>query len=142
MKTRLYDPKDYPIVSPWWPAHGWPMISEDVLPKCGIVVEDDEGVPRAASWLYMSNSNGVSMMEWTVTNPLNKPKESFRAVQTLVNAMRELAISLDYGVILTTSKNPALIRLYEKGGFTKTDEGVTHLLMLTKIPCLSLPQSG
>jgi hypothetical protein len=132
MKTRLYDPKDYPLVSPWWPAHGWPMIAEAVLPKCGIVVEDDEGVARAASWLYMSNSNGVSMMEWTVTNPLNKPKESFRAVQTLIGAMRELALLFDYGMILTTAKQPALIRLYEKSGFEKTDQEMTHLIMVTK----------
>jgi hypothetical protein len=131
MKARPYTPDDYTVISEWWPAHGWPKIDSWMLPASGVVIEDDKGTPLAASWLYMSNSNGVSMMEWTVTNPKNGALTSFRALGHLLEAIKAMAVANDYGVMLTTSKNPALIRLYEKHGFTKTDEGVTHLLAIT-----------
>jgi hypothetical protein len=72
------------------------------------------------------------MLEWTVTNPKNSPKESYVAITMLTQAIRELALSFDYGVVLTSAKQDALVRIYERNGFTKTDSGVTHLVMLTK----------
>jgi hypothetical protein len=132
MKTRLYAPEDYPVFAAWWPAHGWPAVPVIILPKCGVVVESDEGTPRAVAWLYMDNSVGVASMEWTVTNPENTPKQSFAAVSILVGAIKCLAIEFDYGVVITSAKQDSLVRTYERTGFTKTDEGMTHLVMLTK----------
>jgi hypothetical protein len=131
MNTRLYMPSDYPVLAPWWPAHGWPAVSQAILPKCGVIVEE-EGKPLAVAWLYMDNSVGVSMMEWTVTNPENSAKQSLSALKVLIGAVRMLAKEFDYGVMLTSVKQPSLCRLYERCGFQKTDEGMSHLVMATK----------
>lgn len=123
---------DYPAVSQWWPAHGWPAIPQAFLPKGGIIVEHG-GAMRAAAWLYMDNSTGVAMMEWTVTNPDNTPRESLKALNLLFGGIKTMALDNDYGVILTAAKHEGLIKVYEKSGFKKTDDGVTHLLLLTKV---------
>jgi hypothetical protein len=80
----------------------------------------------------MDNSTGVAMLEWTVTNPQATPRQSYLAIAMLVQSAREVARSLDYGVIITTARQHALARCLEKNGFTKTDTGMTHLVMLTK----------
>lgn len=130
MKARHYEPADYAAVSQWWPAHGWPKIEEFILPKSGVVIEADDGTPLAAAWLYETIGTALSIMEWTVTNPANTPKVSVEALGLLVGAIKAMAVGLNYGVVVTTSKHSALIRLLERGGFVKTDEGVTHLLMI------------
>lgn len=132
MKTRLTTNEDYAVVATWWPAHGWNVVPQVVLPKCGVMVESDAGEPMAAAWLYMDNSVGVAWMEWAVTNPKNTPKQSYLAITMLVQAVREVALELDYGVLMTSARQEALVRVYERNGFTKSDTGVTHLLMMTK----------
>ena len=122
---------DYDTVAPWWPAHGWAAVPRNILPRLGVMIEI-AGRPAAAAWLYMDNSIGVGMMEWAVTNPANTPRESLKACTMLVDCIRDCAAQNDYGVVLTSAKQPALIRLYEKAGFQKTDEGMAHLIMLTK----------
>lgn len=130
--VRLIDlEKDYPIVSQWWPAHGWPSVPKEILPRLGLMVECN-GTPCVAGWLYMDNSIGVSMLEWTVSNPANNPRESYKAIQILVDVMRKEAVMNDYGVMLTSTKHPALVRAYQKAGFAKSDEGITHLVMITR----------
>ena len=87
----------------------------------------------AAAFLYMENSGvGVSWLEWTVTNPALTPKEAYRAINVLIQAAREVALELDYGVIMTTCRQDSLVRLMERNGFSVTDCGVTHLMMLTR----------
>lgn len=137
MKSRIIDIRgaDEPlhaVFTEWWKAHDWPGVSLHILPKCGLLVEADDGTPLAASWLYMDNSVGVGMLEWTVTNPKATPKQSYIAIALLVQSAREVARTLDYGVLLTTAKQHALARCLEKNGFIQTDTGMTHLLMLTK----------
>lgn len=133
MKTRLIElEKDHPVAMEWWKAHGWPGVPVVILPKCGIMVESDEGKPMACAWMYMDNSVGVGMMEWTVTNPTNTPKQSYAAITFLIKAIRELALSFDYGVLLTSVKQEALARIYERNGFKASDEGMKHMVMLTR----------
>ncbi len=137
MKSRLIDIRgeDQPLYATftrWWQAHGWPGVALTILPKCGVMIQADDGTPLAAGWLYMDNSVGVSMLEWTVTNPDATAKQSYMAIAMLVQSVREVARGLDYGVILTTAKQHALARCYQKNGFIQTDTGMTHLLMLTK----------
>lgn len=137
MKTRLIDihGDDQPLFSmftEWWKAHGWPGVALPILPKCGILVEDDNDMGLAAGWLYMDNSVGVAMLEWTVTNPNATAKQSYLAIAMLVQSAREVAKSLDYGVIITTARQHSLARCLQRNGFIQTDTGMTHLIMLTK----------
>lgn len=138
MKSRTFDIRGadaafYDTLAGWWPAHGWNAVPLAVLPRCGVMIEQDDGTPMAAAFLYMENSGvGVAWMEWTVTSPQLTPRQSLLAITMLTQAVREVALELDYGVVMTTARQESLVRLLERNGFAVTDRGMTHLLMLTK----------
>jgi len=127
MNIRLTDPKDYAVISQWWVGHGWPMVPEQALPKIGCVVLDADLSGIAAAWLYMDNSVGVCWMDWLVTNPKASPLKSVRAISRIVTFLKQVGLDNDYGVMLTACRQDGLVSLYERNGFTKTDEGVTLL---------------
>lgn len=129
--VREYQKEDYAMLAGWWKGHGWDAVPEAILPKLGIIVELD-GSPTAAGWLYMDNSVGVAMLEWVVTSPGVKPIQAYRGIQNLIGFLSERALELDYGVVLAACRQPALVRVYERNGFTKTDEKVTHLVRVLR----------
>ena len=83
----------------------------------------------AAGWLYMDNGGtGVAMMEWLVTNPEARPLEAARALTKVVEFLKAEAKRMDYAIILTTCRQPALARLLNRAGFSTTDTEMIHLL--------------
>lgn len=128
---------DHAMVSEWWRGHGWPVVAAAILPALGVVsyFTDRAGQPcdAAAGWLYMDNSgSGVCMLEWLVTNPAVGGKASVRGITAVVEFLKQRAAELNYGVMLTTCRQPALVRLMERNAFTKTDEGMTHLVHILR----------
>lgn len=69
ISTRIFEPKDYDVIAPWYTAHGWPQAPHiSMLPEgTGIIVEDENG-PIAAGFLYVTNSP-IAFFEWLVTKP-------------------------------------------------------------------------
>lgn len=127
---------DYPTLCKWWEGHGWPTLPAAILPKLGIMVEHD-GLPVCAAFLYMDNSVGVCMMEWLTTNPEAPLKAIPTAIRILIDFMADRAKDMNYGVMLTTCRQPALARVYEKNGFERTDDAVIHLIKI--IPLAPTP---
>jgi hypothetical protein len=125
--------KDHPMLARWWTGHGWNVVPAVILPKLGVIAEMD-GEDMAAAFLYMDNSVGVCWLEWLVTNPSAKPFPAIRCVSQVIGFLRERALELDYGVMMTTCRQSSLARLYERNGFQKTDSGVTHLMMQLREP--------
>lgn len=117
-------------LSRWWVAHGWSPVAVPVLNAgLGFVAEED-GRPLAYACLYMSNRGGVSMLEWLVANPDASGKAVISAICRLLPFIANEAKELDYGVMLTTCRQPSLGRLLERCGFHKTDESVSHFVKL------------
>lgn len=131
MKTepfRIVTAEDYPMLETWWVGHGWPAVPQRVLPPLGVIYKD-----TAAGWLYMDNGGtGVAMMEWLVTNPKASPIAAAKAIHSVVDILKSEAKRMDYPIILTTCKQPALSRLLQREGFQETDTGMTHLLGVFK----------
>jgi hypothetical protein len=130
---RGVDASFYETLTEWWKGHGWNPVALSVLPKCGVRIEDDDGTPLAAAFFYMENSGvGVGWMEWTVTNPSITPKKAYFAITMLTQAVREVALALDYGVVLTTARQESLVKVLCRNGFEVTDRNVTHMITLTR----------
>ena len=136
IQLRLYDyGRDYPILADWWTRHGWEPVIPGILPKTGAVIYDvKDGVSTdvCAGFLYMDNSTGFSMMEWVVANPDVTGMLVARGIKVLVDFLKQCAVDNDYGVMMTSSNQPSLVRLYARAGFATADTGVTHMLMFTK----------
>ena len=118
----------YEIVCEWWTAHGFPPVPVEALPSLGVIAADDDLDGKAAGWLYMDNSSTVAMMEWLVVNPNATPKESLTALKTVIEFLKTEAGHMGYKTILTTCRQNGLAKVAEKLGFTRTDEGMIHLI--------------
>lgn len=132
-EVRIFDPaRDYGTVSAWWRAHGWDAVPAETLPKLGVVAyfvrEGAEPREGGAGFLYMDNSCGVCWLDWLVTNPENRGAESVRCIDTVVDFLRREAVRMGYHTMLTACRQPALVRLMERNDFSKTDDGMTHLV--------------
>jgi hypothetical protein len=122
---------DYPMFCRWWDGHGWPHVSQWMLNTLGAVVQVD-GKDVAVAWVYMSNAVGVCQLEWTTTDPKSNPVHAVRAISHLVTFLSDRAKELDYSVMLTCCRQPALIRLYERNGFEVTDKNVTNMVLVLR----------
>lgn len=123
-ELRQWMPEDYPTLAGWWTGHGWSAVPERILPPLGVIAGD-----VAAGWLYMDNGGtGVAMLEWLVTNPAAKPRESVAGLRAVVDFLKSEAKRMDYPAILTTCRQPSLAKFMERCGFQRTDEGMIHLL--------------
>jgi hypothetical protein len=69
------------------------------------------------------------MLAWTVTNPANSPKQTYLAIAMLLQGAREVAIALNYGVILAGTAGDEMRRMHIASGFSETDREMTHMLM-------------
>lgn len=127
MEFRIFEDEDYPIVTAWWKAHGFPPVPFAILPKLGAIVSNEKQ-DICAGWLYMDNSVGVCWLEWSVTNPECSGFDSIRGIKALNKFIEERASEMGYGVMMTTCRQESLCRLHEKCGFIKTDTGMIHMV--------------
>lgn len=134
MKTRPIElDQDYSEVCVWWEGHGFSIVPRVFLPKIGVMVVNDDGQKLAAGWIYMDSSSPVTWLEWCVTNPKNRPTLSMVALKVLIGAAKAAINGIrdelpGSAAMLFTCRQQSLVRLFEKEGFEKTDEGVTHML--------------
>lgn len=131
--------EDYETLKRFWEAHGWDAPPRKFLPPLNACVCDDDGTILSAAFVHLCNATPTCWMEWLVTNPANRPTQSLKAMKHLVDALKEAVASLNdgvhgYGPMLTTCRQPSLVRLYESLGFERTDENVTHLVCLVPQP--------
>ena len=115
MYLKNFQPEQYELVANWWDAHGWHSVPQEFLSKTGLMVFDDEGVPRAALWLYRTDSP-VMMAEWLVVNPDNKPRESYAAVKELLTNAKLIA-DASGSYLMTFLQDESLIKIFQKQGF-------------------------
>jgi len=131
----------YAMLCSWWRAHGWSVPDRAALPDCGVLAyklvaqPKDEGptspsqrvLPVAAVFVYRDHSCRFGMLEMLVTNPGNGARESLRAIAAVVARGKAEAKRRGVWFLFTACRQRGLARVYEGAGFTRTDEGVTHL---------------
>jgi len=134
LQLRMFDPsKDYDMVAGWWKGHGWNAVPAYFLPKLGVVAywnEDNKTEDTAAAWLYMDNSSPVCWLEYMVSNPNSNAGRCVKALRHLDTFLSGEAKTTGYVAMMTTCRQDSLVKFHEKNGFTKTDEGVTHLVKI------------
>jgi len=114
MTLKEFQPEQYEMVSEWWTAHNWTSVPQEFLSKTGLVVYDGD-IPRAAIWLYRTDSP-VMIAEWLVTNPENLPRESYKAVNLILESIKDIADSSG-AYLMTFLQDPSLIKNFEKKEF-------------------------
>jgi hypothetical protein len=123
MNLREFQPEQYDMVANWWDAHHWHAVPKEFLSKTGLLIEDEDGTPRAAIWLYRTDS-AVMMAEWLVTNPDNTSRESYAAVKKLLEDVKLIADSAG-AYLMTFLQDPSLVKNFQKQGFTIEEKPYT-----------------
>lgn len=115
MVLKEFLPEQYDMIANWWDAHGWHSVPQAFLSKTGLVVYDEDGTPRAAIWLYRTDS-AVMMAEWLVTNPENTARESYEAVKLILEGIKNIADSTGT-YLMTFLQDESLLKNFQKKGF-------------------------
>lgn len=131
MIRKFEEEKDYEMLKSWWESHGWEGVNPGLLKPLGHIVEIDDK-PIVASFLYPVLGCGLAIMEWTVSNPEATRFSVVKAMSSITKFFKEWCLENGYGVLITTCKQESLARLHERNGFTKTDESMIHLAMITE----------
>lgn len=120
--------KHYDEICTWWLKHGWPQVPLDHLSDTGFVIEQDDGTPVCAGWLYLTGT-AFAIFEWAVVNPCAEKSARKKALDQLIAFARHMAVSAGARTIFTSAqtKNAAWISRLARGGFTVTDSNMTNL---------------
>lgn len=123
---------DYEVIRHWWPAHKWPEVPKAALVGTLGLVAEEGGKLLAASWVYTAGSGLFAWMEFTVDDPTGSAFKRAMAIDRLTDFAVQECERRGYNVLMTTCRQKALGRLYERHGFQKTDEDVSHFLKVLK----------
>lgn len=127
MEIRKFDPEtDYVTCTSWWRKHSWPAVPLDLLPKTGLMVEDN-GVKLAAGWLYLTDSR-FAVLEWVVGNPEASKYDRSTALDLLLISLKDAAKEAKVTTIFTSTEHQGLIDRYRGHGFIETDQKMTNLI--------------
>jgi hypothetical protein len=121
MKWKKFEPGDYPLVAPWFVAHGWPVAPAlEVLPTMGVLIFSDEDEPLAVGFLYISNSI-LGFIDWLATNP-KLGVSGFKALQFLVEVLCGVAAGSGMKQVMHLSRFK-YVKVFERRlGFKKSED--------------------
>lgn len=126
MRARHFKAEEHAMVSEWWKAHGFTVIPLSRLPKLGWIVENENGIPMCAAWLY--KDGGLAQLEWIVGNPAARLMARRDAIECLVEQAEREAKLHGVQVIISSLKRNSLVRLFKRKGFLLGDQGLIQVV--------------
>ena len=128
MKVRLVNlENDYSDLTSWWTTYCWTPVSEAMLPKTGLMVEDKEKI--VSGFLYRTDSS-ICLLEWVVGNPALSKEERKNGMNLLFSTSKLWAKAHGFKIILTMTKNNGLINSLTNNEFKKTDGDMSHFMFM------------
>jgi hypothetical protein len=111
----FYLDADYPLVFNWWKKHNEVPLAPELLSDLGVIYQE-EGIPMASTWIYLSNSKGAQV-GWTVVDPDLTPRKRMVAVSNVLMAAEQ--VCRDHGCqwMISFSNDSSLSKLMSFQGF-------------------------
>lgn len=127
MNTRIYKHTDFTDLMHWWRQHWGDAPNPSMLPSSGLISQDEDGVDRAAGWLYLDTTTPTALLCWLVANPENSARESHAHLVNVVEGLKVMAHSQTRLNIIAVFPNGTLSRLLQKCGFEAREENMKTL---------------
>ena len=118
---------EYALFAGWWNSrHGSPPALE-MLPGCGVVVEEADG-PVAVAFMYLdATGSGVAWLGWMASDPLAGAATACNAVELAVQFLEDHARALNYWLVVASYNRPSLVAAMVRAGFQAGETNFTHL---------------
>lgn len=125
---RLNTRTDFPILQKFWVAKGLPEVPEEFLPPTGLVVVDDDlfGETLFCGAYLVKSDAGLASIGYVAANPEIPKHLRSDALDLLILELAKLAKEAGFPMVSVSTNVKALQARYERLGFVKTDENVTH----------------
>lgn len=126
MTIRPAEESDIPLAVQWHRERGQ-SFSPCLLPKIGVVAEDEQGACGAV-WLYLDNSVGVGFPEHLVMRRGLSLKRAVETGQNMLRGIESAAKALGYG-LLVANVLPACGRFLPAIGWQEADDRRKQTMM-------------
>lgn len=102
----------------------------DWMPETGLSVVSGDSRLLAVATLYLEKSSPVAVCGWCVSNPENRPSESYSAINLLMAAMPIYAKRLGAKYLLTTFGDRGINSVLDKCGFIQGETSENKFMIL------------
>lgn len=124
MILEIYEREDHgEMIKSWWASRNVPDFDLDILPANGFVVD---GI--AAGWIYFDLEGKIGWLAWNIADKNAPALQRGKAVAKVVELLEELARKSEVKLIMASTENQSLGRLYSRLGFNVAEEGKTDYM--------------
>jgi len=116
--------RDYPELKSWWEKRNFPAANPQFMPPTGVIVRKGE-LNICAGFLFKSDAN-AAIIGNLVSNPDVPKSLRSEALDMLIHVLSEIARAQGFGMVCCSTNLDRLMGRFEKHGFNKTDESVSH----------------
>lgn len=123
-QIRAFEEQDFPVMTSWFSKRNFPPPEKELLPKIGGVIEF-ENQAIAMGFVFRTDTP-IAIISHLVSDPSSSKEIRREAVDELVRGLFTVAKEWGYTSISCATNIPKLGERFEKIGFIKTDENVSH----------------
>jgi hypothetical protein len=116
--------KDYLVMQRWFSSRNFPAPEKEYLPKIGGVIEHEH--QAVAIGFVFRTDTPIAIISHLVSDPAYSKEIRRDAVDELVRGLFVVAKEWGYTAVSCATNIPKLGERFEKIGFIKTDENVSH----------------
>jgi hypothetical protein len=122
---RFYEQDDVATAKIWWEYWRKDAFNEGAFSNCGLVVLDNNKLPHALGFLYITNS-ARCFADYVIANPFISKQARNTAIDKLMDGLIGLASRKGYEVMEITVRNKKLLSRCKQKGFI--DLGLVNYL--------------
>ena len=125
MNIRLYNSKDYEMLSTWWIDSKEPGPLKEMLPEDSTFILEDRGTPVMSVSLYLPNCKFMAYVENFVKHP---DYDNDNAAFILSKHIEDFAKDRGYSILVCLSYKDKLKQRYQELGYVKTLDGLSSFV--------------
>jgi hypothetical protein len=116
--------EDFPVLERFWEERNFPSPPPEFLPPTGLLVKYEDTIV-CAGFLFKTDAK-VACIGHLISNPSTPGVIRNSALNLLLVSLESIARKEGFGMISSSTNLERLMRRYEKLGFIKTDDNVSH----------------
>ena len=114
MTIKYFSQDNYIELCDWWNKHNHFVVAAGSLPYGVVVSDGDKNL--VMSFLYTMDGCDIAQIAWTTSNPENKLKQNYAAIDLAIDAVLLLAKKMNKKNVICFSSSNGLNKMFNKKG--------------------------